>query len=93
MIDDAAEEQTLKRLRKIKGQLAGIEKMITDRRYCVDIVIQIAAAESALHRLAGIVLRNHIETCVLTAFRSKDRNEVRSKIDELMRVYASLRPR
>jgi DNA-binding FrmR family transcriptional regulator len=93
VIDDAAEEQTLKRLRKIKGQLAGIEKMITDRRYCVDIVIQIAAAESALHRLAGIVLRNHIETCVLTAFRSKDRNEVRSKIDELMRVYASLRPR
>ena len=93
MIDEAAEKQALTRLRKIKGQLAGIEKMITDRRYCVDIVMQVAAAESALHKLAGIVLRNHIETCVLTAFRSKDRNEVKAKIDELMRVYASLRPR
>lgn len=92
-MDDETKEQALKRLSKIRGQLAGIEKMMTDRRYCVDIVMQIAAAEAALHKLAGIVLKNHIETCVLSAFRSRDRHDVRAKIDELMRVYGNLRPR
>ena len=92
-MDDETKEQALKRLSKIRGQLGGIEKMMTDRRYCVDIVMQIAAAEAALHKLAGIVLKNHIETCVLSAFRSQNRHDVRAKIDELMRVYGNLRPR
>lgn len=93
MIDDATEQQTLTRLKKVKGQLAGIEKMILDRRYCVDIVMQLGAAEAALYKLAEIVLRNHIETCVLNAFRSRDKHDVKAKIDELMRVYGNLRPR
>jgi DNA-binding FrmR family transcriptional regulator len=93
MIDDKAERQALERLRKVEGQLAGIVKMIKDRRYCMDVVMQIAAAEAALHKVAGIVLRNHIETCVLSAFRSRDEGEVKTKVDELMRVYGNLRPR
>jgi DNA-binding FrmR family transcriptional regulator len=93
MIDDKAEAQALERLRKVEGQLAGIMKMIKDRRYCMDVVMQIAAAEAALHKVAGILLRNHIETCVLSAFRSHDQAEVKAKVDELMKVYDNLRPR
>ena len=93
MIDDATEEKAMKRLRRIQGQLGGIEKMITSRRYCIDVVTQISAAEAALHKLAEVVLRNHIETCVLSAFRSSDRDEITSKVGELMRVYGNLRPR
>ena len=93
MIDDHIEEQARKRLKRIEGQVAGIGRMISQRRYCMDIVMQVAAAEAALHKLAGIILKNHIETCVLSAFRSRDKNEAKSKIDELMRVYGSLRPR
>jgi DNA-binding FrmR family transcriptional regulator len=93
MIDDKTEDQALKRLGKVQGQLSGIERMIRDRRYCVDVVMQIAAAEAALHNLAGVVLKNHIETCVLSAFRSRDKNDVKAKIDELMRIYGNLRPR
>jgi DNA-binding FrmR family transcriptional regulator len=93
MIDDGTEQQALKRLNKIEGQLKGIRRMISDRRYCVDVVMQIGAAEAALHRLAEIVLRNHIETCVLSSFRSRDKSQVQAKVDELMRVYGSLRPR
>lgn len=93
MINDETEAITLRRLRRIEGQIAGIKRMISDRRYCIDIVMQIAAAEAALHRVAEIVLRNHIETCVINAFRSSDERETRAKIDELMRVYGNLRPR
>ena len=93
MIDDVTEEKAIKRLRRIRGQVEGIEKMITSRRYCIDVVTQISAAEAALHKLAEVLLRNHIETCVLSAFRSSDSGEIRSKVGELMRVYGTLRPR
>lgn len=93
MIDDSTEEQAVKRLRRIQGQLGGIERMITSRRYCVDIVTQISAAEAALHKLAEVILKNHIETCVLSAFRSSNSREIQSKVGELMRVYGTLRPR
>jgi len=93
MIDDKLETQVLKRLNKVQGQIEGVGKMVGDRRYCVDVVMQIAAAEAALHKVAEIILRNHIETCVLSAFRSRDRREVKTKVDELMRLYGNLRPR
>ena len=93
MIDDVTEEKAIKRLRRIRGQVEGIEKMITSRRYCIDVVTQISAAEAALHKLAEVLLRNHIETCVLSAFRSSDSGEIQSKVGELMRVYGTLRPR
>lgn len=93
MIDDKLEGEALKRLSRIQGQITGVAGMIEDRRYCVDVVMQIKAAEAALHRVAEIVLRKHIETCVLSAFRSQDRAEVKAKIDELMKIYRSLRPR
>jgi DNA-binding FrmR family transcriptional regulator len=93
LIDDVTEAKAIKRLRRIQGQVEGIERMITSRRYCVDVVTQISAAEAALHKLAEIVLRNHIETCVLSAFRSNDGLEIQSKVGELMRVYGTLRPR
>ena len=93
MIDDITEEKAVRRLRRIRGQVEGIEKMIASRRYCIDVVTQISAAEAALHKLAEVLLRNHIETCVLSAFRSSDRGEIRAKVGELMRVYGNLRPR
>jgi len=93
LIDDITEEKAVRRLRRIRGQVEGIEKMIASRRYCIDVVTQISAAEAALHKLAEVLLRNHIETCVLSAFRSSDRGEIRAKVGELMRVYGNLRPR
>ena len=93
MIDQMTKAKTLARLKKVEGQVRGIQKMIEDRRYCVDVVMQLAAAESALHGVAEIILRNHLETCVLSAFRSDDEKGRQAKVDELMRVYGKLRPR
>ena len=91
MINYNIREKALQRLRRIEGQVKGIQRMVSDQRYCVDVVTQIAAAESALHRLSEIILRSHIETCVLEAFRSDDSNDRKTKIDELMRAYSRCR--
>ena len=93
MLDDKTEGNALKRLRRIEGQVVGVQKMIKERRYCMDIVNQISAVEAALHKVSTLVLRNHIETCVLSAFRSRNTDDVTRKVDELMRVYDNVRLR
>jgi len=93
MINNQTKKKTLARLRKIEGQLRGIQKMITEKRYCIDVVMQIEAAESALHKVSEIILKNHLETCVLEAFRSKNKKESQQKVNELMEVYKRLRTR
>jgi DNA-binding FrmR family transcriptional regulator len=93
MLDEKVGGDALKRLRRIEGQVVGIQKMIKERRYCMDIVNQISAVEAALHKVSTLVLRNHIETCVLSAFRSTDMDDVNRKVDELMRVYNNVRLR
>lgn len=91
MIEEKVEKETLERLAKIEGQIKGVEGMIRKRRYCIDVITQIAAAEAALHRVSELILKNHLETCVTAAFRSSDEKERRTKVDELMEVYGRLR--
>ncbi|MEA3432229.1 MAG: metal-sensitive transcriptional regulator [candidate division WOR-3 bacterium] len=91
MINKKVEEECVTRLNKVEGQVKGIEKMIEERRYCVDVVIQIAAAEAALHKVSEIILRNHLETCVTEAFKSPDEEERKRKVDELMEIYTKIR--
>ena len=58
-----------KRLNKAIGQLNGVKAMIEDNRYCGDVLTQLAAAESAVHRVSELVLKNHMETCVVEQIR------------------------
>ncbi|MBO8140796.1 MAG: metal-sensitive transcriptional regulator [Firmicutes bacterium] len=59
----------LKRLRRIEGQVRGIQRMIEDDKYCVDILVQIAAVRSAMDRVGLILLENHTRGCVARALR------------------------
>lgn len=80
--------QAQKRVRRIAGQVAGIERMIEEDRYCVDILLQVAAVRAALDGMGKLLLKSHVETCVADAIKSgrpKDRNE---KIGELMDVFS-----
>ena len=77
----------LVRLKKVAGQLDGIAKMIEERRYCPDIIIQITAASSALKSLKSVLLKSHIEHCVYEAFKSKDQSAIDQKVAELMHIY------
>ena len=54
-----------KRLNRAIGQINGVKAMIDDNRYCGDVLMQLAAAESAIHRVSELILQNHLETCVV----------------------------
>ena len=74
----------LKRLSRIKGQVEGVEKMIIDRRYCPEIVMQIKAIRSALHSLESIVIEGHMRHCVKAAIESGDPKIAEQKISEVI---------
>jgi len=60
----AEKDDVLLRLRKVEGQIKGIQKMVEDGKYCGDILIQISAARSALNNISGIILENYMNNCV-----------------------------
>jgi DNA-binding FrmR family transcriptional regulator len=82
------QDKARKRVRRIAGQIGGIERMIEEDRYCVDILLQVAAARAALDGLGKQLLSSHVETCVSDALASGRKRERREKIDELMDVFA-----
>jgi len=84
------DEETTKlinRLKSIEGHVRGVEKMIEDGAYCIDIVNQIDAIQSALNKVSGLVLDKHLHTCVTTAIRGDDPAERERVIDEIMGVF------
>ena len=78
----------LPRLNRIQGQIKGIESMINDRRYCVDILIQFRAAMAALRAIEVEVFEQHIKHCVNSALLSKDKKQAQEKIHELTQLLA-----
>jgi DNA-binding FrmR family transcriptional regulator len=83
-----AKREARTRLRRVAGQVAGIERMLDDDRYCVDVLMQIAAVRAALDRVGKVVLRSHVETCVAEAFASGRPREREKKLEELLEVFA-----
>ena len=79
-------ETCLKRLNKIEGQVRGISRMVEEKRYCIDVITQIAAARAALRRVEEAVLKDHVSHCVQHAIASGDPDEQRKKVAELMDV-------
>lgn len=59
-----------RRLNRAIGQLNGVKAMLDDNRYCGDVLTQLAAAESAVHRVSEMILRNHMQTCVVEQIRA-----------------------
>ena len=74
----------IKRLHRISGQVRGVERMIEEDRYCIDILTQIAAANTALESLAFKILEEHVSHCVAGALASGDPVEATAKSDELL---------
>ena len=87
-MNEEVREEVRSRLRKIAGQVAGIERMVTEDRYCVEVLHQIAAVEGALDRVGHKVLGSHVETCVVSAFDGGNKTERRKKLDELLEVFS-----
>lgn len=75
-----------KRLARIEGQVRGVSKMITEDRYCIDVVRQVQAIRAALSGLEKIVLDDHLETCVKHALEAENLDDRREKVEELVAV-------
>ena len=82
-----AKAASLRRLKRIEGQVRGLSRMVEDDRYCIDIVTQIGAVRAALRKVEEEVLRDHVAHCVDGAIASGNRGQQRRKIAELMDVF------
>jgi len=81
MINEKVKAETLKRLKRIEGQVRGVAKMVEKEKYCIDIINQITAAKNALDGVARIIMKRHVESCVSQAILDGKAEE---KIEELI---------
>ncbi|MEA3247637.1 MAG: metal-sensitive transcriptional regulator [Gemmatimonadota bacterium] len=82
-VDPAIRDRNLKRLRRIEGQVRGLQKMVSEDRYCADILTQVSSVHEALRGVARELLRNHLRHCAATAIRAGDA-EAEAMYDELV---------
>lgn len=76
-----------KRLNRVIGQLGGVKAMLDDNRYCGDVLVQLAAAESAVRSISSRLLQNHLETCVVEQIQ-RGNVEVVDEVMQLMRKFS-----
>ena len=81
----------LVRLRRIEGQVRGVQKMIHEGRYCVDILTTLNAVRGAVKKVEDQVLKRHLEGCVTRAVRSSSRKERGQKIGEILALVSDFR--
>lgn len=87
-MDAETKKKAENRIKRIAGQVEGIRRMVEEDRYCVDVLLQVAAVRSALDQLGKLVLGSHVESCVAEAFASGTARERREKRDELLEVFS-----
>lgn len=73
---------TLRRLKKIEGQVRGVTRMVEEGKYCIDIVNQVAAVKGALDKVSLMILKRHMNSCLATAIRQEE--QAGEKVDEVI---------
>lgn len=84
-VDADARERNLKRLRRIEGQVRGLQKMVEEERYCADIMTQISSVHEALRAVGRELMRNHLKHCATSAIRSGP-EQANAMYDELVEM-------
>ena len=83
-------EDQLLRLRKVEGQVRGIQNMIQERRYCMDLLSQIKAITGALLKIESGILKTHLQHCVNDAIKSKNKKNAELKIIEITKLFEKM---
>ncbi len=83
-VDPEIKRAVLTRLRRIEGQLRGLQKMVEDERYCADVLTQVSSAQEALRGVSRALLQNHLKHCATEAIRSNDPERSEAMYDELL---------
>ncbi len=86
-MDDVTRKNITQRLASAAGHLKGIERMVQEDAYCIDIIRQIQAVQAALHKVNILLLDNHLHTCVTSAIRGDDPDEREAMLQELTSVF------
>jgi DNA-binding FrmR family transcriptional regulator len=84
-------EEELVRLRRIEGQIRGVQKMIEDKRYCVDILTQLSSIVGAVKKVEEKILNRHLKGCVTDSFRNGSKEDRARKIDEVIDALGKFR--
>jgi DNA-binding FrmR family transcriptional regulator len=80
-------QQLLNRLKTIEGHVRGVQRMVEDDAYCIDLIKQTRAIQRALERVNTVILSNHLDTCVTTAVRSDEPQERERVLRELLQLF------
>jgi DNA-binding FrmR family transcriptional regulator len=87
-VDPEIKDRNLKRLRRIEGQVRGLQRMVTEDRYCADILTQIASVHEALRSVGRELMRNHLKHCAASAIKAGEA-EAEAMYDELLELIYS----
>ena len=91
-VDPEVKRAVLTRLRRIEGQVRGLQKMVDEERYCADVLTQVSSVQEALRGVGRAMLHNHLRHCATEAIRSDDPRRAEGMYDELMDlIYRSVR--
>jgi DNA-binding FrmR family transcriptional regulator len=86
-MNDEQRTAVLKRLRSIAGHVNGIERMVTEDAYCIDVIKQVQAVQAALNKVNDLILENHLNTCVIEAVRGDNKKDRERVLDEIVGVF------
>jgi DNA-binding FrmR family transcriptional regulator len=91
MVKMTTHEDELVRLRRIEGQIRGVQKMIEEKRYCMDILTQLSSIVGAVKKVEENILNRHLKGCVTDSFRNGSEEDRARKIDEVIDVLGKFR--
>ncbi|MCB8942239.1 MAG: metal-sensitive transcriptional regulator [Ardenticatenaceae bacterium] len=86
-MDDTTKKAVAQRLASAAGHLKGIERMVNDDTYCIDVIKQVQAVQAALNKVSNMILDNHLRTCMTTAIRGDDPEERERMLQEVTSVF------
>ena len=87
-MDESTRKAITRRLASAAGHLKGIERMVEEDTYCIDVIKQIQAVQAALNKINTLILDSHLHTCVTTAIQGDDPNERERMLQEVTSVFA-----
>lgn len=82
-------QNTIQRLKSIEGHVRGIERMVEEDTYCIDVIRQIQAVQAALDKVSNLILDNHLNSCLITAVRGDDPEDRERVLKEISEVFAA----
>ena len=80
-------ENALRRLKTVEGHIRGVQRMIEEENYCIDVLRQIQAVQAALDKVSSLILQEHLHSCLITAVRGENPDERERVLEEIVDVF------